>query len=628
MEQLDETLGYGFKFFQEGNIDEARKVAQKTLKHAPQNALAYMLAGDCDLAKGHLTESIQNYLKSLQLNPHLKEAMTALAMAYQQKGEIKEAVGVFYKLWNLDRTNTDVLLSIGKSLMKISAWKEAEGVMKMALKINPNCADAFVLLATASEQDLNFEEAISYSKRALENAPRHISAHLQLGSCLLRTGEPFEASISFRKVLDLSDKPMPLVYSNWLYCLQFLDDPPHEILEKHQGWQQYCLKICEKFDKSPFSNIADPDKKIRVGFTSADFRKHSVFYFINGLFKSFDRERFEFICFSNLNPAEEDDFTKLLKSQVDQWHVIDGMKPLAIRDLITDKGIDILIDLSGHTSRNSLLVYLHRSAPIQVTWLGYPDTTGLDTMDYRLADSITDPEPQADEFSSEQIYRLPTPFLCYHPDDTYLELEPEPKTNSNKIVFGSFNNAPKLSPAVIRIWSEILRQIPNAELVIKCTSFGREKQRAQMVEKFLRHGITKERIKLLCFIPSRIDHLKAYNLIDVALDTFPYNGTSTSCEALWMGVPLITKVGNRHPSRVGMSILKALGLDDWIADSDEEYIAKAVEIANNPKQLMQIKHTLRPRMKNSPLCDHFGFARKFETAIRKMWYNWCSQKTA
>jgi len=241
---------------------------------------------------------------------------------------------------------------------------------------------------------------------------------------------------------------------------------------------------------------------------------------------------------------------------------------------------------------------------------------------------VTDPEPWADKLATEHLYRLPYPFLCYSPYKDWSDSKVEPQTKPEKIVFGTFNHVSKLSSATIRLWCEILRQIPQAELVLKCNTFGEAKTKEFVLGNLAKYGIAEDRVRLLGFIPSSLGHMSSYNFMDVGLDTFPYNGTTTSCEALWMGVPFITMEGDRHCSRVGMTILKAIGLEDWITKSDEEYVAKAVEVANNRDQLMEIKRTLRKRMQNSPLCDKVGFARKFEAALREMWKSWCEEKSA
>ena len=621
----------GFQLYEKGAIQDAMQIAQEILTGEPENVHANLLAGYCSIASGHLEEAIEFFQKSLKINPAFKASMIPLAKALRRTGQIMEAVAVYKDLWGLDRSNTGALITMGVLLLSISASEEAKQIVELALKINPELSTAHVLLGRiAAKGKANVEEAVGHCLRAIKINPQATGAYHEMGSHLLRAGDPMAACRAFKKIMDVSKQKNSLIYSNWLFVQNYLDDiSPQELFAHHKGWQKSLKIDLPKLDSVDFGNVPDPAKKIKVGFTSADFYGHSVFNFLNGLFEGYDRSRYEFICFSNRNLALEDRASTILKTYVDAWHVIEGLASPEIHEIIRKLEIDILIDLSGHSADTCLPLYFPRSAPVQVTWLGYPNTTGLDSMDYRIVDSITDPEEWADELASEKLYRLPHPFLCFRPHkELYGEVPPEPHRHPDKIVFGTFNEAPKYSPSVLRLWCEILKQIPNAELLMKCGPLGEKKTKEFLMENLNKYGIEASRVRLLGFIPTKKDHMSTYNKMDVALDPFPYNGTTTSCEALWMGVPFITKAGDRHCARVGMSLLKSIGLDDWVTYSDEEYVAKAVEVANNRDQLMNVKSTLRSKMQNSPLCDHASFARKFEHALSKMWQNWCSQKTA
>jgi len=627
MDKLDPVLLSGFELYKKGQIENALHIAQDALKQDPHNAVAYLLSGNCYFTSGNLEQSITEYKKSLKINPSLKEALIQLAKALSNTGQIVEAVGMYKKLWDLDRSNTIALLAMGEALTSISAWTEAEQTLQIALKINPKLSMAHVLFGKiARERDAKMIEAIAHCRRAIEINPDDAAAYTEMGVAFLRAGDPLSASMAFKKNLSLKGKNAPRGYSNWLFSQQFLENiSQKELFKHHCGWQNSNEPDWKQQTKIPFHNIPNPEKKLKVGFASADLYTHSVSYFLSGLFEHYDREKYEFICFSNRNPALEDQMSQTLKGFVDKWLVIDRMPPAKLYHEIRQLGVDILVDLSGHAGKNILPVFMRRAAPVQTTWLGYPDTTGLDTMDFRMVDSVTDPEPRADAYASEQLYRLPPPFLCYQPEEESRELEIKPQTNPEKIVFGTFNKSTKFSPSVLRLWSEILRKIPQAELLLKCQSFREEQTRAFVVDNLKKYGIEENRIKLLGFLPSHKDHMSAYNLMDVALDTIPYNGTTTSCEALWMGVPLITKEGERHSSRVGKTLLTAVGLEDWVTSSNEEYVAKAVECVQKRDQLRELKQTLRSRMQGSTLCDHVEFARKFESALRQMWKAWCEE---
>jgi len=353
---------------------------------------------------------------------------------------------------------------------------------------------------------------------------------------------------------------------------------------------------------------------------------HSIFFFLQGLLSGHERSGFEFIFFSDLNEKAEDDRSAILRALSDDWIRIKRKGDNFVSQIIEDARIDILIDLAGHTGGNRLSMFSSRTAPVQATWLGYAGTTGLTNIDYRIVDEVSDPTPDADKLATETLIRLPGSFLCYQPLADWLDLPFKQELSPDKIVFGTFNEAPKFSPSVVRLWCEILRRIPEAELVFKCRPFGEDKTREFMMDHFREHGVDESRVRMIGFIPSSSSHLGTYNEMDIALDPFPYNGTTTSCEALWMGVPFITREGDRHCARVGMSLLKSVGLDEWIAKSDEEYVEKAVFFAQNRDRLLGIKLNLRQQMKDSALCDSNAFSRHFCHALREMWVTWCREK--
>jgi protein O-GlcNAc transferase len=626
MRSLNELIT-AIHHFQEGKVKLAREKAEDILEKEPDNEVALLLMGNCAFASEEHEEAIECYNKSINTNPAFKDARLALGDALKAVGRNKEAVEAYKLLLDLTPGNAAVLLKMGECLVNMGANNQAEKALRMALGINPGMGFAHVLLGRiARDKTAGVDEAIGHCLEAIKiNAQDH-QAYNEMGNYLMRAGDPVAACRCFKKILDMTGPETAPIYSNWLLAQHYRDDiTPEELFENHRGWQKR-HDLIGRTDRLDFPNTPDPDRKIKVGFTSGDLYSHSVFFFLNGLFREYDRSRFEFICFSDLAESTEDKQTLLLKSNVDGWHRVIGLNAGVLTEKAEEEKIDILVDLSGHTGHNRLLAYLKRSAPVQVTWLGYADTTGLDTIDYRLIDSVTDPEPWADKLASETLYRLPTPFLCYDPGDVWEGIVSQRKPEPGKIVFGTFNEAPKFSPSAVRLWCEILKRIPEAELVIKCRPFGEHKTKEFMLENLAKYGIQENRVKLLGFIPSNTGHISTYDVMDVALDPFPYNGTTTSCEAMWMGVPFITREGDRHCARVGMSLLKSVGLDDWIAYSDEEYVEKAVMVSKNPDKLWEVKRTLRQKMQESALCDSKGFAKKFCTALRTMWEKWCHDK--
>jgi predicted O-linked N-acetylglucosamine transferase (SPINDLY family) len=300
------------------------------------------------------------------------------------------------------------------------------------------------------------------------------------------------------------------------------------------------------------------------------------------------------------------------------------LKDDQVAQRVREDGIDILIDLAGHTNNNRLLLFARKAAPIQVTYLGYPDTTGMTAMDYRLTDAHADPPGITDALHSEKMVRLPGTFLCYRPFDAAPEVGPVPSLETGRITFGSFNALAKVNAPLVAMWSRILQAVPNAQLILKSHGLGCAGTRRDILQSFQAHQVDSNRIVLAPRTAGETEHLQNYNRIDIALDTFPYHGTTTTCEAMWMGVPVVSLAGNVHASRVGVSLLSNLGLSELIADSPETYVRLATDLASDRARLSDLRSTLRQRMQQSPLMDAPRFARNVEAAYRQMWRTWCA----
>ena len=353
---------------------------------------------------------------------------------------------------------------------------------------------------------------------------------------------------------------------------------------------------------------------MRIGYVSGDFRRHSVANFLFPIFENHDRAAFQITCYNN--NGWNDDVTERLMGAVDQWRRISGLDDETVAEMIAADGIDILVDLSGHTAHNRLSLFARQPAPVQVTWLGYPGSTGVEAIRYRLVDAITDPPGESDSYYCETLIRLEHGFLCYAP----LDPAPAPvmRPARNPVRFGSFNNPAKLSPATLDLWGKLLQAVESSELVLKGRPFADPQVRRMLLKRFEARGIAEERIVLLEHMAAPDRHMAAYGEMDIALDPFPYNGTTTTCEALWMGVPVVTLLGDRHSSRVGASLLTRVGLEEMIAEDADGYIRRAADLAANQERRAALRATLRPAMQTSPLCDGAGFTRRLEAAYRQM----------
>ena len=435
-----------------------------------------------------------------------------------------------------------------------------------------------------------------------------------MGIILKTLGRLEEALASYNKAIEIKVN-FSDAYSNRNLCLNYSSLwPPLFIYQQHLKFEKQFggLKVEPLLSALPKKNISEG---LRIGYISADFRKHSVAYFFEPLLQHHSSHVVETFCYYNNTLVDET--TKRIMSTCDHWRSIFGIANSEVANLIRSDKIDILVDLSGHTGKNSLLVLAQKPAPIQVTWLGYPNTTGLSAIDYRFTDIIADPIGEADKLHSETLLRLPNGFQCFQGNEKVsvgLEL---PQKTQGHITFGSFNNLSKITPQVIKVWSKILHSVPTSHLLLKSLQLNYNKN--YYLDLFKKEDIAEDRIKLYEQLPNMDDHLELYNMIDIGLDPFPYNGATTTCEALWMGVPVITLLGDRHVGRVGASILSNVGLKDFIAQDIDSYIKLSVEMATNTNYLKEIKKTLRKRMQGAPLCDAGSFARDIETSYQDMW---------
>jgi predicted O-linked N-acetylglucosamine transferase (SPINDLY family) len=370
---------------------------------------------------------------------------------------------------------------------------------------------------------------------------------------------------------------------------------------------------------APHDNRGDPQRRLRIGYVSSDLRAHSVCYFALQMLEHHDRSAVEVFCYADT--VRPDEMTARAKSLADEWRSITRLPDDAAAAMIREDRIDVLVDLSGHTVGNRLTVFARRAAPVQVTYLGYPDTTGLPTMDYRLTDSFADPAGDADARATEKLVRIDRCAWCYSPASSAPEITAR---KPGPITFGTFNALAKINSQVLAAWAAILRETPGSRLMIKAAAMSEASARERFTRAMAAHGIDKSRLVLAGHRADSREHLAMYAAVDIALDPFPYNGTTTTCEALWMGVPVVTLAGRAHAGRVGVSLLGAVGLSDLVAQDLEQYRRLAAGLAGDPDRLQRLRVELRDRMRRSPLMDGAGFARALESAYRQMWQSWCS----
>jgi protein O-GlcNAc transferase len=607
-------------FHSTGKLDEAIVCYQKSIELDPKFAGFYNNMGNILRRKEQYDEAIKYYQKAIELAPNSAGLYYNLGQTFRDRELPEEAINAYQKTLQLDPDNTNAYYNLGNIFRNQENPEKAITCYQKALQINPEFADAYINLGSTLQDIGLIAESIVCFKKALAINPVCANAYNNLGDALNENGKSDEAELYFRRAIEIEENNFGY-YQNLIFTMNY---NPHNdaqtIFSEH-------LQFANRFEKPLLSNIIKhtndrkPQRRLRIGYVSPDFKRHSVAYFIEPVLSAHNREQFEVFCYSLI--STEDEVTKRLRGYADHWRNLSGISDEKAADLIRNDSIDILIDLAGHTRNNRILLFALKPAPVQVNWIGYPATTGFSTMDYKIVDNYTDPPGMTEQFYSEKLIRMPESFLCYCPDSESPNVSNLPAFSSGYITFGSFNTFAKMSRGVISLWSKILVTLRNARLVIKSFSFASKGTREQVIDMFKQEGIASNRIELLSWDPLHGKHIEKYNQIDIALDTFPYNGTTTTCEALWMGVPVIVLSGNTHASRVGVSLLSNIGLTELVAETPEEYISIAVNLANDIERVQSLRKYLRDRMLHSSLIDARRFTVNLESAFRTIWKNWC-----
>lgn len=598
-----------------GRLEEAMSSFEMAVEIQPGYVEALNNMGNLLQQMGRVDEAVFCYQKVLELKPDLSAAHNNLGNAYLHRGELSEAISCYQKALELKPDNAQAYCNLGNGYQIEGRIDQAIFCYEKAVKLKPDNPDVYNNMGAALKHCGRLEEAVSCHRKALELEPGSAMAHNNLGNAYKHQGSLPEAISCYRKACYLK-RDYAEAHSNLILAMQYdqTSGPKEIFYESLAWWKQHGSPNKREFVHNRPSDSTN--RRLRIGYVSPDFREHSVSYFFLPLLEVHDRCEVEVFCYAEVKRTDK--MTARIKALSDHWRSTVGLTSDEVARRIYEDKIDILVDLAGHTADNRLLVFARRPAPVQVTWLGYPDTTGMPVMDYRLTDEIADPDGDGDEYYSETLVRLTDGFLCYSPPDGAPDVSGLPSLETGHITFGSFNNLPKVNEKVIEVWSKILGRVPGSSLLLKSKQFADESTKRRYLNLFLQNGIAPERIRMLSRTESVLEHLRLYNRVDIGLDPFPYNGTTTTCEALWMGVPVVTLRGNRHSSRVGASILTRVGLRNLITVNEGEYISKAVGLASDLDKLKELRAGMRERMMESPLCDSRSFARSIEDVYRQI----------
>ncbi len=573
--------------------------------------------------QGRFMEAEASYRRALQHRPDSADALNNLAILLSFQARLEEAAACCRRAIEADPSHFLAHNTLAAVLNKQDKLDEAEAMNRKALQLMPESPMVHNNLGIVLHRLKQPARAEIVLREAVRLDPSFPDAHSNLGDALMAQGRAFEAQVYYERALQLKPDYVD-AHSNWLVCRQYLTGVTAEALaETHAQWDsQHAAPF--RFAWSSFANTRDPEHRLRLGFVSFDFKRHPVGYFFVRALEGLRPLDCDSVCYS-LDPSR-DDLTDRITAASSVWRQVGGLTDQELADQVRADRIDLLFDLAGHTAKNRLLLFARKPAPIQLTWMGYIGTTGLSAIDYLIADRFQI-APGTESQYCERIIRLPDGYICYDPPRYAPRVSPLPALERGAVTFGSFNNPAKIMPEVVAVWAEILRKLPRARLLLKYGGLHEESHRRRFLELFLSHGVDGGRVDFEGWSPHP-ELLAAYGRIDIGLDTFPYSGGLTTCEALWMGVPVITFPGETFAGRHSLSHLSGVGLAETVASDLSRYVEVAVELAQDLHRLTDMRASLRERMARSPICDGDRLARNLLEALRGPWREWCAKAPA
>ncbi len=571
-------------------------------------------------SSGQVKESIPHFRRAQELMPDLLPAHLNLGKALAQMKDATGATQAFRRAGELQPMAAAemalILESLGDELLATGRIEDAEIAAQGALNLDPEAKGALLTLALLCYRTGRIWGAKGFYEKALVLDPEHLLGLNNYGNLLKSIGRAHESVEVFRKAVSLHPQAFA-THSNLLFAMNDVDElTPTQWLEAHG---EFARALGASAAAGPITD-PNPARKLRVGLVSGDFQHHSCWYFFECLFEFLDRDAFDLIVFSV--GEVKDQTTTSLRKRALEWYDLSKWPLDEAEALVKREAVDVLVDLSGHSALNRLALFARRPAPVQLTWLGYPNTTGLDCFDGRITDEWADPAG-AEAQHTEPLLRIEGGFLAYTPLPTAPKCSAPPSEKNGFITFGSFNALHKQNDRTLHLWARVLNEVPHSRLLLKARQFQDEQVKADVFARAMAAGIPAPHLDLMAWDTVPESHLERYNLVDIGLDPTPYNGTATTCEALWMGVPVVTIMGDRHAGRVGASLLNQIGLTELIAATEDAYVDISTALARDPIRLAALRSSLRPQMAASSLCDGRAFVRKFEALLRDEWRMKC-----
>ena len=601
----------------EGRHAEACELYRAAVEADPSHAAGYLNLGAALEARGDLTAAAGAYRALLEReaeNPYANYNLANVLVA--RDADNRAAAELLRKALRARHAFPEAHVALSNVLDSLGQPDEAAAHLRSALDQRPDYAGAWYNYGVVLRKLERLDEAEDALRRAIELTPDYLPAHRMLCALLRGDGRIDESLQCYGAARALAPQSLELASGELLTLL--LSDAPSDadLFARHRALGER-LEAAHSPTVFP-KETEDSERKLRVGYVSSDFYRHPVALFLLPVLARHDRSRFDVRCY--MTGANADSVTAELRALADGWRDAASMSDAALADTIRSDGIDLLVDLTGHAGECRLGVFAQQPAPVQASWLGYLHSTGMRRLQYRISDRHTDPPGLSESLHTETLVRLPDSQWCYRPFLTIDHAAAPPCARNGFPTFGSFNQAPKISRTTRARWSELLARLPDARLLVAGVPPARATE--SLLRDLAAGGAAPSRIRLVPYVPLD-EYLRLFNEVDIALDTFPYSGGTTTCDALWMGVPVLTAPGSRSVSRSACSALSTLGLADWIAPSPARYVDLAIDKARDTAALATLRGTLRARMQGSALMDEAKFTRELETAYRHIWRNWC-----
>lgn len=564
---------------------------------------------------GRLAAAEQGYRAILRQYPDHADSLHLLGVIGLQMGHAQQALGLIEHAVQLRPDGAIYRSNLGQVLERLGRFDEAEHAYRAAIEADPGCAEAFNNLGRLLQSKDHLREAESCFRNAIDLSPAYAEPHTNIGNLLKDRGDLDGAIAAFRRGIELRPD-LSMLHSNLLLTLHYhADYSPADLAREHRRWAERHV-VPLTWDRPAHRNDPDPERRLRIGYVSPDFREHAVARFMLPLLENHDRQQVEIFAYADV--ATPDSTTARIREQCDHWRETQALSDAQIAASVRDDEIDILVDLAAHSGHNRLLTFARKPAPVQTTYLAYCSTTGVNAIDYRLTDRFLDPPTDDEACYVERSVRLPHCYWCYAAPVSS-ENEPSSDRLPGPPTFGCLNNFAKVTDATLSLWTRLLHRAPDARLLVYART---EWHRDRLREALRQADLPVSRLEFVGWQPLD-EYLETYRQIDVALDPFPYTGGTTSCDALWMGVPVVTLAGRTAVSRAGSSLLSNLGLEHLVARSEDEYIDLAAGLIDQPEDLAALRGGLRARLEASPIMDAPLFARDIEAAFRQMWRTWC-----